>query len=162
MLSIQKALISQTIYIRFLLMTEKCKLLQWLVSNTGLTVTIHSFFYHNNLTPMCPILYPTQQGYLVQKKEKRPNSEEFIIANMEFHPMICPPGSPPAVMVQHTSSTYRGFQIQEFDSFAAAVDEFFSTAESHKIDLKAVQQVNNCPCSFYFRLWNFHLIIIPY
>ncbi|KAL1461067.1 hypothetical protein WDU94_012998, partial [Cyamophila willieti] len=80
-------------------------------------------------------------GYLMQKKEKRPNSEEFVIANTEFHPMIQPtPDSEPQVMIQHSSSTYEGFQIQEFESFAAAVDEFFSTAESNKIDLKAVQQ----------------------
>ncbi|KAI5706835.1 hypothetical protein M8J75_011793 [Diaphorina citri] len=77
----------------------------------------------------------SSKGYLVQKKEKRPNSEDYIVANMEFHPMILQPGSTPSVMRQH-----QGFPIQEFESFAAAVDEFFSTAESHKIDLKAVQQ----------------------
>uniref|UniRef100_A0A8D8LLF6 Nuclear export mediator factor NEMF homolog n=2 Tax=Cacopsylla melanoneura TaxID=428564 RepID=A0A8D8LLF6_9HEMI len=81
------------------------------------------------------------KGYLMQKKEKRPNSEEFVIANMEFHPMIQQtPDSETRVMTQHSSSTYQGFQIEEFESFAAAVDEFFSTAESNKIDLKAVQQ----------------------
>ncbi|KAI5740626.1 hypothetical protein M8J76_005661 [Diaphorina citri] len=77
----------------------------------------------------------SSKGYLVQKKEKRPNSEDYIVANMEFHPMILQPDSTPSVMRQH-----QGFPIQEFESFAAAVDEFFSTAESHKIDLKAVQQ----------------------
>lgn len=36
---------------------------------------------------------------------------------------------------------HAGLAIREFPSFDMAVDEFFSTLESQKIDMKAIQQV---------------------
>lgn len=36
---------------------------------------------------------------------------------------------------------HAGLPIREFPSFDMAVDEFFSTLESQKIDMKALQQV---------------------
>ncbi|GLH01515.1 Nuclear export mediator factor NEMF homolog [Gryllus bimaculatus] len=68
-------------------------------------------------------------GYIVQKRDRRPladGGEEDFFSNQEFHPMV---------FQQHTNSPLR-----EFESFDAAVDEFFSTLESQKIDMKALQQ----------------------
>jgi hypothetical protein len=36
---------------------------------------------------------------------------------------------------------HAGLAIREFPNFDMAVDEFFSTLESQKIDMKAIQQV---------------------
>ncbi|XP_023716969.1 nuclear export mediator factor NEMF homolog isoform X3 [Cryptotermes secundus] len=69
------------------------------------------------------------KGYIVQRKEKRPlpdGGEEDFFSNQEFHPMV---------FEQHA-----GLPIREFPSFDTAVDEFFSTFESQKIDMKALQQ----------------------
>ncbi|XP_057671845.1 ribosome quality control complex subunit NEMF homolog [Diorhabda carinulata] len=70
------------------------------------------------------------KGYIVQKKEACPVSEtnptgEFY-SNQEFHPML---------FEQHSSMPHK-----EFPSFNEAVDEFFSSLESQKIELRAFQQ----------------------
>lgn len=71
----------------------------------------------------------TSKGYIIQKRDTRPlpdgNSED-VFTNQEFHPMV---------FQQHSKNPFR-----EFESFDSAVDEFFSTLESQKIDLKALQQ----------------------
>lgn len=54
-------------------------------------------------------------------------SEEDFFTNLEFHPMI---------FEQHKNHPFR-----EFNTFDSAVDEFFSTLESQKIDMKALQMV---------------------
>lgn len=69
------------------------------------------------------------KGYIIQKKESKPNQdgkEDFIFANVEFHPLL---------FEQFKDQPYK-----EFDSFDAAVDEYFSTMEGQKLDLKALQQ----------------------
>lgn len=69
------------------------------------------------------------KGYIIQKNEKRPlpdGGEEDFFSNQEFHPMV---------FEQHA-----GLAIREFPNFDMAVDEFFSTLESQKIDMKAIQQ----------------------
>ncbi|KAH1014684.1 hypothetical protein HUJ05_012526 [Dendroctonus ponderosae] len=70
------------------------------------------------------------KGYIVQKKEERPATDtkdvEDFYSNQEFHPML---------FQQHSSMPFK-----EFDSFCVAVDEFFSSLESQKLELKAVQQ----------------------
>ncbi|XP_049952116.1 ribosome quality control complex subunit NEMF-like [Schistocerca serialis cubense] len=68
------------------------------------------------------------KGYILQKKEKRPlpdGGEEDFFTNIEFHPMI---------FEQHSNQPHK-----EFPTFDAAVDEFFSTLEGQKIDMKALQ-----------------------
>ncbi|XP_039283383.1 nuclear export mediator factor NEMF homolog isoform X3 [Nilaparvata lugens] len=69
------------------------------------------------------------KGYIVQKAEVRPKpdgSKEEFMTNVEFHPNIF--------------EQFKNSPIREFDSFNMSVDEFFSTMESQKIDLKAIQQ----------------------
>ncbi|KAG8228129.1 hypothetical protein J437_LFUL000131, partial [Ladona fulva] len=70
------------------------------------------------------------KGYIVQKLEKKTKGvdgeEEVFYSNQEFHPMI---------FRQHAN-----LPIKEFESFDVAVDEFFSSMESQKIDLRAIQQ----------------------
>ncbi|XP_025157417.1 nuclear export mediator factor NEMF homolog isoform X2 [Harpegnathos saltator] len=69
------------------------------------------------------------KGYIIQKKEARPTQdgkEEFIFANIEFHPLLF--------------EQYKDQPYKEFDSFDATVDEYFSTMEGQKLDLKALQQ----------------------
>ncbi|XP_011872509.1 PREDICTED: nuclear export mediator factor NEMF homolog [Vollenhovia emeryi] len=69
------------------------------------------------------------KGYIMQKKESKLNQdgkEDFIFANIEFHPFL---------FEQYNNQPYK-----EFDSFDATVDEYFSTMEGQKIDLKALQQ----------------------
>jgi predicted ribosome quality control (RQC) complex YloA/Tae2 family protein len=69
------------------------------------------------------------KGYIIQKREIKPlhsGEEEFIYANIEFHPFL-----------------YEQCKIQpykEYESFDKAVDEYFSTMESQKLDLKVLQQ----------------------
>lgn len=68
-------------------------------------------------------------GYIIQKKESKPlqdGSEEFILANIDFHPML---------LEQYKDQPYK-----EFDNFDLAVDEYFSTMEGQKLDLKTLQQ----------------------
>lgn len=83
--------------------------------------------------------YICGKGYILQKKELRdPSSEDYFLSNQEFHP---------TVFLQ-----MRGQPIKEFDTFDQAIDEFYSSQESQKIDLKAIQQVSlnlvNC-CKIY-------------
>ncbi|KAJ9582431.1 hypothetical protein L9F63_003229 [Diploptera punctata] len=69
------------------------------------------------------------KGYIMQKKQKRPlqdGGEEDFYSSEEFHPMI---------FLQHND-----VPVKEFSSFDTAVDEFFSTLESQKIDMKALHQ----------------------
>ncbi|KAG5672133.1 hypothetical protein PVAND_002287 [Polypedilum vanderplanki] len=69
-------------------------------------------------------------GYLIQKKELKPsadgNDEEYYFSNIEFQPFAY--------------LQYKKEPIKEFPSFLQAVDEFFSSLESQRIDLKALQQ----------------------
>ncbi|XP_021920344.1 nuclear export mediator factor NEMF homolog isoform X2 [Zootermopsis nevadensis] len=74
-------------------------------------------------------LQQESKGYIIQKREKRPlpdGGEEDFFSNQEFHPVV---------FEQHA-----GLPVREFPSFDMAVDEFFSTLESQKIDMKALQQ----------------------
>lgn len=69
------------------------------------------------------------KGYIIQKKELKPtadNKEDFIYTNIEFHPFLF--------------EQYKNCPYKEFDSFDIAVDEYFSTMEGQKLDLKALQQ----------------------
>lgn len=70
------------------------------------------------------------QGYVIQKKEDRPKSNEggiepnFLLTNQEFHPFL---------YAQHENQPYK-----VFETFDQAVDEFFSTLEGQKIDIKVL------------------------
>lgn len=69
------------------------------------------------------------KGYIIQKKESKltpDGKEDSIYANIEFHPFL---------FEQH-----KDFPFKEFDSFDVAVDEYFSTMEGQKLDLKVLQQ----------------------
>lgn len=69
------------------------------------------------------------KGFIIQKKETKPSpdgKEEFLFTNIEFHPTL---------FEQHRNQSYK-----EFSSFDASVDEYFSTMEGQKLDLKALQQ----------------------
>ncbi|XP_012286899.1 nuclear export mediator factor NEMF homolog [Orussus abietinus] len=69
------------------------------------------------------------KGYIIQKKEIKPSTdgtEEYIFANVEFHSML---------FEQIKDQPYK-----EFETFDLAVDEYFSTMEGQKLDLKALQQ----------------------
>ncbi|EZA61993.1 hypothetical protein DMN91_003773 [Ooceraea biroi] len=69
------------------------------------------------------------KGYVIQKREAKPTQdggEDFILANIEFHPFLF--------------EQYKNQPFKEFESFDAAVDEYFSTMEGQKLDLKALQQ----------------------
>ena len=74
-------------------------------------------------------LKEVSKGFIMQKKQKRPlqdGGEEDFYSNEEFHPMI---------FQQHN-----GIPMKEFSSFDMAVDEFFSSLESQKFDMKALHQ----------------------
>ncbi|XP_058812373.1 ribosome quality control complex subunit NEMF homolog [Topomyia yanbarensis] len=70
------------------------------------------------------------KGYIIQKKDLKPAKEgepqEFYFTNLEYHPYLY--------------NQYKDDPVQEFSSFTAAVDEFYSTLEGQKIDLKAFAQ----------------------
>lgn len=69
------------------------------------------------------------KGYIVQKKETKitaDGNEEFIYANIEFHPYL---------FEQIKNQT-----CKEFDTFDNAVDEYFSSMEGQKLELKVLQQ----------------------
>ncbi|KAF7397649.1 hypothetical protein HZH68_008871 [Vespula germanica] len=69
------------------------------------------------------------KGYIIQKKEIKPSpdsKEDFIFTNIEFHPFLF--------------EQYKNDPYKEFDSFDVAVDEYFSTMEGQKLDLKALQK----------------------
>ncbi|XP_076164522.1 nuclear export mediator factor NEMF homolog Clbn [Ptiloglossa arizonensis] len=68
-------------------------------------------------------------GYIIQKKEVKPTTDgtdDFIYTNIEFHPFLSE---------QHKDHPYK-----EFTSFDVAVDEYFSTMEGQKLDLKVLHQ----------------------
>ncbi|XP_063983197.1 ribosome quality control complex subunit NEMF homolog [Diachasmimorpha longicaudata] len=68
-------------------------------------------------------------GYILQKKESKASQngeEEFMMTNIDFHPMLF--------------EQYKSQPFKEFESFDAAVDEYYSTMEGQKLDLKALQQ----------------------
>ncbi|XP_066585470.1 ribosome quality control complex subunit NEMF homolog [Prorops nasuta] len=69
------------------------------------------------------------KGFIIQKKEAKPlqdGSMGFIFANIDFHPILF--------------EQFKDMPYKEFDSFDMAVDEYFSTMEGQKLDLKALQQ----------------------
>ncbi|XP_059610612.1 ribosome quality control complex subunit NEMF homolog [Phlebotomus argentipes] len=69
------------------------------------------------------------KGFVIQKEEKRPTQsgeEESFFVNVEYHPF--------------PFQQFNDRPCKEFESFDASVDEFHSTLEGQKIDLKAMQQ----------------------
>ena len=69
------------------------------------------------------------KGYIIQKKELKVTSdgkEDFIYANVEFHPFLFE-------QVKHQI-------FKEFETFDLAVDEYFSSMEGQKLELKVLQQ----------------------
>lgn len=70
------------------------------------------------------------KGYLIQKKEEKPSEnsdvKEFFYQNIEYHPKL---------FLQNKDEPFK-----EFDSFNASVDEFYSTLEGQKIDMKTMHQ----------------------
>ncbi|XP_034485739.1 nuclear export mediator factor NEMF homolog [Drosophila innubila] len=69
------------------------------------------------------------KGYIMQVKEEKPTDDENVehfYRNVEFHPYL---------FAQH-----KGQPLKEYETFMEAVDEFFSTQESQKIDMKTLQQ----------------------
>ncbi|XP_017052630.1 nuclear export mediator factor NEMF homolog [Drosophila ficusphila] len=69
------------------------------------------------------------KGYIIQVKEEKPaenDKVEFFFRNIEFHPYL---------FVQ-----FKDFEKATFESFMEAVDEFYSTQESQKIDMKTLHQ----------------------
>ncbi|XP_039446062.1 ribosome quality control complex subunit NEMF homolog [Culex pipiens pallens] len=70
------------------------------------------------------------KGFIIQKKELRPakegEPEEYYLTNLEYQPYLY--------------NQYKDEPYQEFASFTAAVDEFYSTLEGQKIDLKSFAQ----------------------
>lgn len=70
------------------------------------------------------------KGFIIQKKEEKPSTEpdikEYFYQNIEYHPLYF--------------AQYEGQPFNEFDSFMMAVDEFYSTLEGQKIDMKTMQQ----------------------
>lgn len=74
----------------------------------------------------------SSKGYIIQKEEKRigePNAS--VISYLEFHPIL---------MNQFKDSKDGTQSYLEIDSFDKAVDLFFSSIESQKIDAKALSQ----------------------
>ncbi|XP_043652412.1 nuclear export mediator factor NEMF homolog [Drosophila teissieri] len=69
------------------------------------------------------------KGYIIQVKEEKPTENgkvEFFFRNIEFHPYLF--------------TQFKNFETATFESFMEAVDEFYSTQESQKIDMKTLQQ----------------------
>ncbi|XP_039492628.1 nuclear export mediator factor NEMF homolog [Drosophila santomea] len=69
------------------------------------------------------------KGYIIQVKEEKPTENgkvEFFFRNIEFHPYLF--------------TQFKNFETVTFESFMEAVDEFYSTQESQKIDMKTLQQ----------------------
>ena len=72
------------------------------------------------------------KGYIIQKEEKRigePNSS--VVSYLEFHPIL---------LNQFKESKDQKQSYVEIESFDKAVDIFFSSIESQKIDSKALNQ----------------------
>ncbi|KAI2801418.1 hypothetical protein RDWZM_008427 [Blomia tropicalis] len=68
------------------------------------------------------------KGYIIQKMEKRANSDEMLTTYDEFHPYLF------AQFVNEKSS------IEVCETFNKAIDQFFSKMEGQKIESKTVQQ----------------------
>ncbi|KAJ6638742.1 Ribosome quality control complex subunit NEMF like [Pseudolycoriella hygida] len=70
------------------------------------------------------------KGVIIQKRELKPSQDnkemEYFYHNIEYHPFL---------FHQHKDMPHK-----EFDSFDMAVDEFYSTLEGQKIDVKTMQQ----------------------
>ncbi|XP_034115608.1 ribosome quality control complex subunit NEMF homolog [Drosophila albomicans] len=69
------------------------------------------------------------KGFIIQVKEEKPtegDKVEHFYRNVEFHPYLF--------------TQYKDQPFTEFPTFMEAVDEFFSTQESQKIDMKTLQQ----------------------
>lgn len=70
------------------------------------------------------------QGVIIQKQELKPSQDdqetEYFYHNIEYHPFL---------FHQHKDMPHK-----EFDSFDKSVDEFYSTLEGQKIDVKTMQQ----------------------
>ncbi|KAK6639202.1 hypothetical protein RUM43_007472 [Polyplax serrata] len=68
------------------------------------------------------------KGYIIKKVEKRPSDDGLVDfhVNQEFHPFL---------FRQHVEGTWT-----ESDTFLKAVDSFYSSLESQKIDMKAINQ----------------------
>uniref|UniRef100_W8C4S2 Nuclear export mediator factor NEMF n=1 Tax=Ceratitis capitata TaxID=7213 RepID=W8C4S2_CERCA len=70
------------------------------------------------------------RGYIIQKREEKPSAEdeskEDFYQNIEYHPYLF--------------AQFEGQPKKEFGTFMLAVDEFYSTMEAQKIDLKTLQQ----------------------
>lgn len=71
------------------------------------------------------------KGYIIQKKEEKPAIEgssklEHFYQNIEYQPYLF--------------KQYEGQPVATFESFMLAVDEFYSTLEGQKIDMKTLQQ----------------------
>ncbi|KAG0288621.1 hypothetical protein BGZ96_007604 [Linnemannia gamsii] len=69
---------------------------------------------------------PDKKGYIIMLKHKKKNpddpDEKELVTYDEFHPYL---------FTQHESQMFK-----EFESFDAAVDEFFSAVESQRLELK--------------------------
>lgn len=77
------------------------------------------------------------KGYIIQVKEEKPTDGENVehfYRNIDFHPYL---------FSQHKEQPFK-----QYETFMEAVDEFFSTQESQKIDMKTLQQereaLKNC------------------
>ncbi|KAH8417118.1 hypothetical protein KR222_003680, partial [Zaprionus bogoriensis] len=69
------------------------------------------------------------KGYIIQVKEEKPTETEkteYFFRNVEFHPYLL--------------SQNKDQPFTEYATFMKAVDEFYSTQESQKIDMKTLQQ----------------------
>lgn len=71
------------------------------------------------------------KGYIIQKREEKPSTtgddaKEDFYQNIEYHP--------------YPFAQFDGQPRAEFETFMLAVDEFYSTQEAQKIDLKTLQQ----------------------
>lgn len=72
-----------------------------------------------------------KRGFIIQKTERKLSSQEGVETeefhyNIEYHPYLF--------------EQYRDFKYKELNTFDLAVDEFYSTLVSQKIDLKTYQQ----------------------
>lgn len=70
------------------------------------------------------------KGFIIQKEEKRPTQssgkEESFFVSLEYHP--------------YAFAQNKDRPVKEFATFDAAVDEYYSTLEGQKIDIRALQQ----------------------
>ena len=77
-----------------------------------------------------------REGYIVQKEEdsvlaKNGETERKLISFLEFNPMI---------FAQHQNLEKKKQRLVQYDSFNKAIDVFFSSIESQKIDQRTYQK----------------------